>query len=221
MKNLKCACKTLYPPTICLLIQNAKVETEHNSDQNLTRSCTPWLQTACKISWALHKIFIGLRLKRGITPSWRLWQKRKNKLMTAITQEVSGSIYSNVNQVIYFSLTIYLLGFKALASIVFEILCWQDFIHIFSMKSGKGHNPDKKKKCVHYFFMRNPYVKFQNPSMHSSKVMLCIKVCNVKMPKMTKGHNSRSTFQNFIQKLIRSSTNCYQSIPNISMLLLQ
>ena len=34
-------------------------------------------------------------------------------------------------------------------------------------------------------------MKFQNPSMHGSKVMLCIKkACNVKMPKVTKGHNS-------------------------------
>ena len=32
--------------------------------------------------------------------------------------------------------------------------------------------------------------------MHSSKVRLCIKVCNVKKPKMTKGHNLRSIFQN-------------------------
>ena len=64
-------------------------------------------------------------------------------------------------------------------------------------------------------------MKFQNPSMHSSKVRRCIKVCNVKMPKMTKGHNSKSTFQNFIQKLIRSSTHHYQSTPQISRLYLQ
>ena len=31
------------------------------------------------------------------------------------------------------------------------------------------------KICVSYFFMRNPYKKFQNSSMHGSKVMLCIK----------------------------------------------
>ena len=41
--------------------------------------------------------------------------------------------------------------------------------------SGKGHNLDEKKNVVSYFFMRYPYIKFQNPSMHSSKVMLCIK----------------------------------------------
>ena len=35
-------------------------------------------------------------------------------------------------------------------------------------------------------------MKFQHCSMPSSKVRLCIKLYNVKMPKMTKGHNSRS-----------------------------
>ena len=33
-------------------------------------------------------------------------------------------------------------------------------------------------------------MKFQNPGMHHSKLILCIKkVCNVKMPKMTRGQN--------------------------------
>ena len=41
--------------------------------------------------------------------------------------------------------------------------------------SEKGHNPDKTKIHVSYFFMRNPYKKFQNSSVHGSKVMLCIK----------------------------------------------
>ena len=57
--------------------------------------------------------------------------------------------------------------------------------------SGKGYNLDEKQKFIGYFFMRNPHVKFQNPSMHCSKVTLCIKkACNVKMPKVTKSHNS-------------------------------
>ena len=43
---------------------------------------------------------------------------------------------------------------KALASIAFEIFCWQEFIHIFSKghNSGKRHNPDKKKKHVSAIF---------------------------------------------------------------------
>ena len=57
----------------------------------------------------------------------------------------------------------------------FEIFCWQDCIHIFTKGnySGKGHNPAEKKICVSYFFffMRNPNKKFQNSSMHVSKVL--------------------------------------------------
>ena len=33
----------------------------------------------------------------------------------------------------------------------------------------------RNKIRVSYFFMRNPYEKFQNSSIHGSKVMLCIK----------------------------------------------
>ena len=45
------------------------------------------------------------------------------KLQRAITHEVFFRIYSKVNQVIYSSIPIYSPGFKALASIVFEIFC--------------------------------------------------------------------------------------------------
>ena len=34
--------------------------------------------------------------------------------------------------------------------------------------SGSASLPDKKKIRVSYFFMRNPYMKFQNPSLHGS-----------------------------------------------------
>ena len=100
------------------------------------------------------------------------------KLQRAITQEVCFKISSKVNQVVYSSLPVYSPSFKALALIVFEIFCWQDCIHICSKghNSEKGHNPVKKKKTrVSYFFMRNPYKKFQNGSIHGFKVMLCIK----------------------------------------------
>ena len=62
---------------------------------------------------------------------------------------------------------------KALALILFEISCTQDFQILFSKgnDSEKGHNSDKKKKIrFNYFFMRNLYMKFQNPSIHRSKV---------------------------------------------------
>ena len=35
-----------------------------------------------------------------------------------------------------------------------------------------------KKIRVSYFFMKNPYMKFQNPSMYGLEVMLCIKKRN-------------------------------------------
>ena len=35
-----------------------------------------------------------------------------------------------------------------------------------------------KKIWVSYFFMKNPYMKFQNPSMYGLEVMLCIKKRN-------------------------------------------
>ena len=83
--------------------------------------------------------------------------KKCPKLQRAIIHEVFFRIYSQVNQVIYSSIPIYLLGFKALASTLME-----------------------KKIHVSYFFMRNPYLKFQNPSSHGSEGMLCINT-NVKL----------------------------------------
>ena len=55
---------------------------------------------------------------------------------------------------------------------LFEISCTQDFQILFSKgnNSEKGHNSDKKKIQVNYFFMRNIHMKFQIPTMHHSKV---------------------------------------------------
>ena len=93
-------------------------------------------------------------------------------------------IYSKVNGVIDSLLPILRSSnFKALASIVFEIFFWQDFIHFLKChNSGKGHNSDKKKIYVNYFIMRSPYtcMKFQNLSMQGSEVMLCIKKRNAR-----------------------------------------
>ena len=61
---------------------------------------------------------------------------------------------------------------KALASILFEISCTQDFQILFSKghNSKKGHNLAIQKNTVNYFIMRNVCMKFQNPSIHCSKV---------------------------------------------------
>ena len=80
--------------------------------------------------------------------------------------------FSKVNQVIYPSAKISISNMKALAKILLEISCTQDFQILFSKghNSEKGHNLGMKKICVNYFFMRNMYMKFQNPSIHSLKV---------------------------------------------------
>ena len=76
------------------------------------------------------------------------------------------------NEVIFFSAPTSILNMKALAQIRFEISCTQDFQNLFSEGhySNKGHNTYMKKIQANYFFMRNLYMKFQNPIIHRSKV---------------------------------------------------
>ena len=64
---------------------------------------------------------------------------------------------SKVNQVIFFSAPIGISNMKALAKILFEISCTQDFQILFSRghDSKRGHNSDMKKLRVNYFLMRN------------------------------------------------------------------
>ena len=61
---------------------------------------------------------------------------------------------------------------KALAQILFEISCTQDFQILDSKghNSKKGHNSDMKKIQVNYFLMRNTHMKFQITNMHHSEV---------------------------------------------------
>ena len=56
--------------------------------------------------------------------------------------------FSKLNQVIYSSVPISIPNMKALAQILFEISCTQDFQILFSKghNSEKGHNSDMKKK---------------------------------------------------------------------------
>ena len=59
--------------------------------------------------------------------------------------------FSKVNQVIYSLTPISIPNMKALAQILFEISCTQDF---FSKgdNSERGHNSEKKKNTGHLFF---------------------------------------------------------------------
>ena len=61
---------------------------------------------------------------------------------------------------------------KAQAEILFEISFTQDFQILFPKghNSEKGYNFYMKKIWVNYFFMRNVHMKFQNSSIHRSKV---------------------------------------------------
>ena len=47
-----------------------------------------------------------------------------------------------------------------------------------------------KKTWVSYFFMKNPYMKFQNPSMYGLEVMLCIKTRNGRTHGRTHAHTN-------------------------------
>ena len=62
--------------------------------------------------------------------------------------------FSKVNQVIYSSAPISIPNMKALAQILFEISCIQDFQILLSKghNSGKGHNLDMKKYSGQLFF---------------------------------------------------------------------
>ena len=98
---------------------------------------------------------------------------------------------SKVSQVIFFSAPTSIPNIKALAQILFEISCTQDFQILFSKgnNSEKGHNSDMKKKKirVNYFFIRNLYTKIQNPSMQRSKVSI-----------FTEKSKNQSKFQNSV-----------------------
>ena len=61
---------------------------------------------------------------------------------------------------------------KALAQILFEISCTQDFQILFSKghNSEKGHNMDMKKNMGQLFFHEESVYEISNPSIHRSKV---------------------------------------------------
>ena len=58
-----------------------------------------------------------------------------------------------------------------------------------------------KKIRVSYFFMKNPYMKFQNPSMHGSEVILCIKSVT---DGRTGGRTHKRPRSNMLLQLLRS-----------------
>ena len=78
--------------------------------------------------------------------------------------------FSKVNQVIYSLAPISIPNMKALVQILFEA---HKIFKIFFQREiiQKGGITQKRKKIrVIFFFMRNPYMKFQDTSIHSLKV---------------------------------------------------
>ena len=80
----------------------------------------------------------------NFTEKWKNQKKFQNSLFLS---KFDGK-FSKVNQVIYFSAPTSVPNMKALASILLEIACTQDFQILFSKghNSEKGHNLAIQKK---------------------------------------------------------------------------
>ena len=87
---------------------------------------------------SIHRLKVS-----NFTKKWKNQSKFQNSV-----------ILSKVNQVIYSSAPISIPNMKALAQILFEIPCTQDFQILFSKghNSEKGHNLDMKKYTGQLFF---------------------------------------------------------------------
>ena len=86
------------------------------------------------------------------------------KLIPYFCQNLTESS-QNVNQVIYSSATTSIPNMKALARILFEISCTQDFQILFSKghNSEKGHNLDVKKNMGQLFFNEESVYEISKP----------------------------------------------------------
>ena len=80
----------------------------------------------------------------NFTEKW----KNQSKFQNSVFLKKFDGKFSKVNQVIYFSAPTSVPNMKALASILFEISCTQDFQILFSkgQNSKKGHNLAIQKK---------------------------------------------------------------------------
>ena len=79
----------------------------------------------------------------NFTEKW----KNQSKFQNSVFLSKFDGKFSKVNQVIYSSAPFSIPNTKALAQILFEISCTQDFQILFSKghNSEKGHNSDMKK----------------------------------------------------------------------------
>ena len=94
---------------------------------------------------SIHRLKVA-----NFTEKW----KNQSKFQNSVTLSKFGVKFSKVIQVIYSSAPTSIPNIKALAQILFEISCTQDFQILFSKRhnSEKGNNWDTKKNMGQLFF---------------------------------------------------------------------
>ena len=97
----------------------------------------------------------------NFTEKW----KNQSKFQTSIFLSQFDGKFSKVNQVIYSSAPTIISIMKALAQILFEISCTQDFQILFSKghNSKKGHNSDMQKNMGKLFFHEESEYEISKP----------------------------------------------------------
>ena len=97
----------------------------------------------------------------NFTEKW----KNQSKFPNSVFLSKFDGKFSKVDQVIYSSAPTSIPNMKALASILLEISCTQDFQILFSKgnNSEKGHNSDKKKNMGQLFFHEESVYEISKP----------------------------------------------------------
>ena len=104
---------------------------------------------------------IHLSKVSNFTEKW----KNQSKFQNSVFLSKFDGKFSKVDQVIYTSSPTSIPNMKALAQILLEISCTQDFQILFSKgnNSEKGHNSDKKKNTGQLFFHEKYTYEISNP----------------------------------------------------------
>ena len=104
---------------------------------------------------------IHLSKVSNFTEKW----KNQSQFQNSVFLSKFDGKFSKVDQVIYSSSPTSIPNMKALAQILLEISCTQDFQILFSKgnNSEKGHNSDKKKNTGQLFFHEEYTHEISNP----------------------------------------------------------
>ena len=125
-------------------------------------------------------------LQRTIN-SWNIWQN--------LFKSYSGNLSSLISWP----------SIKPLVQIIFWDIVLTRFHSFFQIGITPERDSDKKKIWVSYFSMRNPYMKFQNPSMNTSYDMACIKKHDKRNHRHTDRHPESNMPLQLLSKLILSN----------------